>query len=78
MCLYFVNTAVSCQLNMGTKLNLICFQNIIFEKEVCAPWFSAQMYVFMLNKIPISNKVNGNLKSEILTVENRGGHWATP
>jgi hypothetical protein len=31
------------------------------------------MYVFML-KIPISDKVNGNLKSEILTVENRGRH----
>jgi hypothetical protein len=48
MCLYFVNTAVSCQLYTSTKLILICFQNIIFEKEVCTPWFSAQMYVFML------------------------------
>jgi hypothetical protein len=25
-------------------------------------------------KIPISDKVNGNLKSEILTVENGSGH----
>jgi hypothetical protein len=48
MCLYFVNTAVKCQLYTSTKLILICFQNIIFEKEVYAPWFSAQMYVFML------------------------------
>jgi hypothetical protein len=48
MCLYFVNTAVSCQLHTSTKLILICFQNIIFQKEVRAPWFSAQMYVFML------------------------------
>jgi hypothetical protein len=36
----------------STKLILICFQNIIFEKEVCAPWFSAQMYVLMLKKNP--------------------------
>jgi hypothetical protein len=50
MCLYFVNTAVSCQLYSSTKLILICFQNIIFEKEEGAPWFSAQMYVFMLKK----------------------------
>jgi hypothetical protein len=47
MCLYFVNTAVSCQLCTSTKLILICFQNI-FEREVCAPWYSAEMYVFML------------------------------
>jgi hypothetical protein len=78
MCFYFVNTAVSCQLYSSTKFIVICFQNIIFEKEVCAPWFSAQMYVFMLKKIPISDKVNDNLKSEMLTVENQGGHWATP
>jgi hypothetical protein len=48
MCLYFVNTAVSCQLCTSTKLIVICFKNIIFKKEVRAPWFSAQMYVFML------------------------------
>jgi hypothetical protein len=29
------------------------------------------MYVFMLKKIPISDKVNDNLKSEILTGEPR-------
>jgi hypothetical protein len=50
MCLCFVNTAVSCQLYSSTKLILICFQNINFEKEVCVPWFSAQIYVFMLKK----------------------------
>jgi hypothetical protein len=32
------------------------------------------MNVFMQKEIPISDKVNGNLKSEILTVENQGGH----
>ena len=32
--LYYVNTAVSCQLQTSTKLILIRFQNIIFEKEV--------------------------------------------
>jgi hypothetical protein len=37
MCLYFVNTAVLCQLYSSTKLILICFQDIIFEKEVSAP-----------------------------------------
>jgi hypothetical protein len=47
-CLYFVNTAASCQLYTSTRFIQICFQNIIFEKEVCASWFSAQMYVFML------------------------------
>jgi hypothetical protein len=48
----------------------------MFFKEVCAPRFSAQMNVFMLKKKkkPISDKVNGNLKSEILNVENGGGH----
>jgi hypothetical protein len=51
MCLCFVNAAVSCQLYWSTKLILICFQNIIFEKEVCAPWFSAQVYVFMLKNL---------------------------
>jgi hypothetical protein len=35
------------------------------------------MNVFMLKKIAISFKINGNLNSEILTMENRGGHWAT-
>ena len=39
VCLYFVNTAVSCQLYSSTKLTLICFQNI------------AQMYMFMLKNI---------------------------
>jgi hypothetical protein len=34
MCLCFVNTTVSYQ------LILICFQNMFFEKEVCAPLFS--------------------------------------
>ena len=29
-------------------------------------------FMLMLKKIPISDEVNGNLKSEILTVENRG------
>jgi hypothetical protein len=29
-------------------------------------------------KLPISEELNGNLKSEILTVENRGGHRTTP
>jgi hypothetical protein len=76
MCLCFVNTAVSCQLYSSNKLILFCF--LFFFKEVCAPWFSAHMNVFMLKKIPISYQVNGNLKSEILTVENRSGHWATP
>jgi hypothetical protein len=36
------------------------------------------MNVFMLKKNPISDKVNGNLKSEILNMENRGGHWENP
>jgi hypothetical protein len=70
-----VNTAVSCQLYTSTNLILICFQNICFEKEVSATYFSAHMNVFMLkNKISIFFKVNGNLKSEILTVEKRGDH----
>ena len=29
-------------------------------------------------KFPISDDENSNLKSQVLTVENRGGHWATP
>jgi hypothetical protein len=29
-------------------------------------------------KIPISFKVNDNLRCQVLTGENRGGHWATP
>jgi hypothetical protein len=33
----FVNIAVSCQLYPSTKVILICFQNICFEKEVFAP-----------------------------------------
>jgi hypothetical protein len=37
MCFCFLNTAVSCQLYSSTKLILICFQNIFFKKEVCAP-----------------------------------------
>jgi hypothetical protein len=52
------------------KKFLFVFQ---LEKEVCAPWFSEHMSVFMLKKIPISDEVNDNLKSEILAVGNRGG-----
>jgi hypothetical protein len=48
-----VNTAVSCQLYSSTNLILICFQNICFEKEVFAPYFSAHMNVFMLKNINI-------------------------
>jgi hypothetical protein len=51
MCLYFVNTVVTCQLYSSTKLILICFQNIIFEKEACAPWFNTHMNVFMLKNL---------------------------
>jgi hypothetical protein len=46
-----VNNAVSYQLYSSTKLILICFQNICFEKEVFAPYFSAHMNVFMLKNL---------------------------
>jgi hypothetical protein len=46
-----VDTAVSCQLYSSTNLILICFQNICFEKEVFAPYFSAHMHVFMLKNL---------------------------
>jgi hypothetical protein len=61
-----VNTAVSCQLYPSTNLILICFQNVRFAKEVFAPYFSAWMCLCL--EISIFFKVNGNLKSEILTV----------
>jgi hypothetical protein len=46
-----VNTAVLCQLYWRTNLIIICFQNICFEKEVFAPYFSAHMNVFMLKNL---------------------------
>jgi hypothetical protein len=46
-----VHTAVSCQLYSRINLILIYFQNICFEKEEFAPYFSAQMNVFMLKNM---------------------------
>jgi hypothetical protein len=69
----FVNIAVSCQRYPNDQLILNCFQYTCFEKEVYRPYLSAHMNLFM-QKILISFKVNGNLKSEIVTVENKGVH----
>jgi hypothetical protein len=70
-----VNTAVSCQLYSSTKLILICFHFFFcfWKKKYVHPDLVTHECVYA-TKNPISDEVNGNLKSAILTVENRGGH----